>query len=375
MSEPRVFIIAEAGVNHNGSPDMALELVDAAARAGADAVKFQAFRAESLVSRDAPKAAYQSRATGGGQGQFEMLKALELGREAFAALAARCAERGIEFMSTAFDRESLALLLEVGIGRIKVPSGDVTDAPMLLGAARTGLPVILSTGMCTLGDVRAALGVLAFGMLGAGEPCAAAFGRALDAPGARELLRSRVTLLHCTTEYPAPLDEVNLRAMDTLAREFGLPVGYSDHTRGITVPIAAAARGAVVLEKHFTLDRTLPGPDHAASLEPDELAAMVRAVREVELALGSADKRPAPSELPNLAVARKSLVAAWPVARGELFTPDNLAVKRPGGGISPLCYFDLLGQPAARDYAPDEPLDQPTPCGGATPKTDGQDHG
>lgn len=375
MTGESIFIIAEAGVNHDGSLDAALRLVDAAAAAGADAVKFQTFKAESLVSREAPKAEYQKKATGAGEGQFEMLKRLELASESFRTLAEHCRGLGVEFMSTAFDGESLSLLLEIGIRRIKVPSGEVTNAPLLLDVARSGLPVILSTGMCTVEDVRDSLGVLAFGFCGAGVASRQAFQAVFETPAAQAALRKRVTLLHCTTEYPTPMDEVNLRAMDTLAREFGLPVGYSDHTRGITVPVAAAARGAVVLEKHFTLDRTLPGPDHAASLEPDELAAMVRAVREVELALGSADKRPTPSEVANMAVARKSLVAARPVARGELFTLDNLAVKRPGGGISPLCYFDLLGRPAARDYAPDEPLDQPTPCGGATPQTDGQDHG
>jgi len=359
MTSKPIFIIAEAGVNHNGSLDAALRLVDAAAAAGADAVKFQTFKAESLVIREAPKAEYQKKATGGGEGQFAMLKRLELASESFRTLADHCRDLGIEFMSTAFDQESLALLLDIGIQRIKVPSGEVTNAPMLLDVAQSGLPVILSTGMCTVEDVRDSLGVLAFGLCGAGAPSRQAFQAVFETPTAQVALCKGVTLLHCTTEYPTPMEEVNLRAMDTLAREFGLPVGYSDHTRGITVPIAAAARGAVVLEKHFTLDRTLPGPDHAASLEPNELAAMVRAVREVELALGSADKRPTPSEVANMAVARKSLVAARPVARGELFTPANLAVKRPGGGVSPLDYYDALGLLANRDYMSDEIIELP----------------
>lgn len=352
-----VFIIAEAGVNHNGSLDMALQLVDAAAQAGADAVKFQTFKAERLVTGAAAKADYQKAATGASQSQFEMLKALELRDDDFRVLAARCAERGIEFMSTAFDEGSLAMLLDIGLARLKIPSGDVSNAPLLLAAGHTGLPVILSTGMCDLGDVAAALCVLAFALGGKGAPGQDAFREAWADETLREVLRQRVTLLHCTTQYPTPVGEVNLRAMDALAREFGLPVGYSDHTQGITVPVAAAARGAVVVEKHFTLDRALPGPDHAASLEPDELAAMVRAVREVEMALGGGVKEPSPAEVPNMAVARKSLVAARPVAKGEPFTLDNLTVKRPGGGVSPLLYFDVLGLSASRDYATDEAID------------------
>ena len=354
-----VFVIAEAGVNHNGSLDMALQLVDAAARAGADAVKFQTFKAESLVTRSAERAAYQKRNLGGEQSQFEMLKALELSGDDFRTLAGRCRERGVEFMSTAFDEASLDMLLDIGLDRLKVPSGDVTNAPLLRALGRTGLPVIMSTGMCTMDDVRAALGVLAHAMGGEGEPCRDAFEAAWADPGARAALSGRVTLLHCTSQYPTPPDEVNLRAMDALAREFGLPVGYSDHTEGVAVPVAAVARGAVVVEKHFTLDRGLPGPDHAASLEPGELEAMVRQVRTVAAALGEERKAPTESERDTMRVARKSLVAARPVAAGEAFSGDNLAVKRPGGGISPMRYFDILGTPAARAYGADEPIDEP----------------
>lgn len=352
----RTFIIAEAGVNHNGSVARALDMVDAAAAAGADAIKFQTFSAGRLVTRHAAKAAYQAERTGAG-GQYEMLKALELAPGDFQSLARRCTERGLEFMSTPFDEESLALLAGLGVRRIKIGSGDTTNAPLLLAAARTKLPVILSTGMCTLFEVRQALGVLACGYLGREELSRAAFCAAYAADEGRAALRGKATILHCTTSYPTPAKDVNLLAMDTLAGTFGLPVGYSDHTQGILVAMAAAARGAVVLEKHFTLDRSLPGPDHAASLLPGELAEMVRAVRVVNAALGRRDKAPAPAERENLAVARKSLVAAQAVAPGAALTSANMTVKRPGSGLSPFLYWELLGRPATRGYAPDELLD------------------
>ncbi|MEW5772894.1 MAG: N-acetylneuraminate synthase [Thermodesulfobacteriota bacterium] len=352
----RTFIIAEAGVNHNGSPARAMDLVDAAAAAGADAVKFQTFSAARLATRQAAKAAYQAERTGEG-GQYEMLKALELAPEDFVALAGRCRERGIEFMSTPFDEESLALLVGLGVARIKVGSGDATNAPLLLAAARTGLPVVLSTGMCALVEVRQALGVLAFGYLGLENPGRAAFREALLREDGQAALREKVTLLHCTTSYPTPPEAVNLLAMDTLAGTFGLAAGYSDHTEGIVVSVAAAARGAVMVEKHFTLDRSLPGPDHAASLEPGELADLVAAVRLADAALGEPGKAPARAELGNLAVARKSLVAAQPVAPGETLTSRNMTVKRPGSGLSPFLFWELEGRPATRGYEPDELLD------------------
>lgn len=355
-AEGRVFIIAEAGVNHNGSPALAKELIDAAADAGADAVKFQTFRTEAEISRRAPKADYQTAATGSAESQFEMVKKLELDEEAHRQLIARCAERGIRFLSSPFDVGSLELLTRTfALPSLKIPSGEITNPLLLLKAAESGAEIILSTGMSTLGEIETALGIIAFGAVRRGEtPSLAAFHEAYCSAEGQRALRERVTLLHCTTEYPAPVADVNLRAMDTMKAAFGLPVGLSDHTPGIAVAVAAAARGAAVIEKHFTLDRTLPGPDHQASLEPAELRALVQAIREVEAALGSPCKVPAASELKNIPIARKSLVAAAPVRKGEPFTAENLAVKRPGTGISPLRYWELLGTPAERDYEEDE---------------------
>lgn len=326
-------IIAEAGVNHNGSLDMALKLVDKAAEAGVDIVKFQTFRASRLVSRDARQAEYQRRNIGGGDGsQLSMLQQLELSPEDHLALIARCRERRIRFLSTPFDLESIDTLSGLGMGLWKIPSGEVTDYPFLVKIARTGDPVILSTGMCTMADVEAAVRVL----LENGTP------------------RKELVILHCNTEYPTPFSDVNLRAMCALQERFGVRVGYSDHTAGIEVPIAAVALGASVIEKHFTLDRTLPGPDHKASLEPHELKAMATAIRNVEKALGDGKKCVTLSEAKNLSAARKSIVAACPIYKGELFTEQNLTVKRPGTGISPMCWPDLLGKVASRDFLEDE---------------------
>lgn len=346
------FIIAEAGVNHDGDLDRALELVDAAAAADADAVKFQTFRADALASRHAATAPYQ-KAAGAGEDQRAMLRRLEMTDAMHQAVIARCAERGIEFLSTPFDPGSLAYLIGTkALKRLKLGSGEVTNGPLLLAAARTGLPLILSTGMATLDEIDAALGVLAFGYGGGtGVPGTTAF-QAAD----RGVLKDRLILLHCTTAYPAPADSINLRAMDQLAEVFGLPVGLSDHSRGHHVSLAAAARGAVVIEKHFTLDRRLPGPDHAASLEPGELARMVAELREVAAALGDGRKAPAAAEAANAAVARKSLVAARPIRPGEVFTPDMLACKRPGTGLNPMRLWDLCGRPARRGYEPDEAI-------------------
>lgn len=353
-----VYIIAEAGVNHNGSLEMARRLIDAAAEAGADAVKFQTFRAASLVTKSAPKAAYQqANAPSADDSQHAMLAQLELSEDAHVMLAGHCRARGIGFLSTPFDEDSVDLLCSMRVRRLKIPSGELTNASLLLKVARAGLPVIVSTGMATLYDIEAALSVLAFGLSERDHPGLApnqaAFLAAYQRPESQALLAEHVTLLHCTTEYPAPLAEVNLRAMETLKARFGLPVGYSDHTAGLTVPVAAAALGACVIEKHFTLDRSLPGPDHKASLEPDELASMVRMIRDASLALGSPNKAPTPSELRNAPIARRSLVALRPIASGELFTAENLGARRPGTGMSAMGYFDLLGKPASRDYAAD----------------------
>lgn len=354
------FIIAEAGVNHNGDMALARGLVDAAAEAGADAVKFQSFRAADLASGSAAKADYQARTTGADGGQLEMLRRLELSVADHEMLIAHAKARGIAFMSSPFDAASLELLTgRFGLETIKCASGELTNAPFLLAIARAARRVIVSTGMSDLADVERALGVLAFGFVAASDalPRRGDFAAAYASDAGQRALRDRVTLLHCTTEYPAPPAEVNLRAMDALAHGFGLPVGYSDHTRGIHISLAAVARGACMIEKHFTLDRALPGPDHAASLAPHELTELVAQIREIEQALGDGIKRATASEWRNRDVARKSLVAAAAIEAGEPFTERNLTCKRPGSGASPSRYWELLGTPATRRYAADELID------------------
>lgn len=351
-SASHAYVIAEAGVNHNGDVERALDLVRVAAEAGADAVKFQTFRAKDLVTATAAKAAYQAASTGGGS-QADMLRALELVPEQFERIRECCEENAIEFLSTPFDEWSLSFLVDrLGMAAVKVSSGDLTNAPFLLQVAQTDRPVILSTGMSWLGEIEEALGVLAFGMSGNSTqpPSPEAFRRALVRMESASVLRERVTLLQCTTQYPAPDESVHLRAMDTLRHAFGVPVGFSDHSTGIAIAVAAVARGAQVLEKHFTLDRNLEGPDHAASLEPDELAEMIMAIRRVETSLGRPEKRPDPAELANRTVARRVLVAARPLQAGERFTEDMIAVKRAGEGVSPVNYWSYLGKSVARDY-------------------------
>ena len=348
------YIIAEAGVNHNGSLELAQKLVYAAKDAGADAVKFQTFRAVALASSAAPKAAYQQRLTEAGS-QLEMLRKLELNREAHETLLTLARELGLAFLSTPFDLGSLRLLDELGLTTIKLPSGELTNAPLLFETARRGKQVILSTGMSSLGDVEDALSFLALGYLEPdAAPSLAAAGDAYASAKARARLEANVSLLHCTTEYPAPFEDVNLSVLGTLRAAFGLRVGFSDHTPGLAAAVGAVALGARVIEKHLTLDRTLPGPDHQASLEPAEFAALVTAVRQVEQALGSPVKLPTVSERPNRAVARKSLVAAAPIRAGEPFTAANLTLKRPGTGVSAIFYYEYLGRAAARDFATDE---------------------
>lgn len=331
----RTLIIAEAGVNHNGDLELAKRLVDAAAEAGADIVKFQTFTASRLVTATASKADYQQQATGGSDLQLDMLRRLELDSDMHLELMAHCAQRHITFLSTGFDLESVDLLCALGLAVFKIPSGEITNLPYLRHIGALGKSVILSTGMATLGEIEAALAVL-------------------EAAGTA---RRQITVLHCTTEYPAPLADVNLQAMCSIGQAFGVAVGYSDHTRGIEVPIAAVAMGATIIEKHFTLDRNLPGPDHQASLEPAELQAMVAAIRNIEIALGDGVKRLAPSETANRLVARKSLVAIRPIKAGELFSPANVGAKRPGTGISPMRWDELMGRPAARAFAADELLE------------------
>lgn len=353
-------VIAEAGVNHNGSLQRALELVDAAADAGADIVKFQTFRSERLVSKYAPKAEYQKRQTGTAESQLEMLKALELNEIEHHALISRCAEKQIEFLSTPFDHESLDLLVRTfNLSRLKLGSGDLTNAPLLLSIARSGKPLILSTGMATLSEVEEALSVLAFGYAFPRDaiPSISAFQSAYESSIGQKSLRKNVVLLHCTTEYPTPTADVNLRAIETLGQAFGLDVGYSDHTLGTAISLAAVARGAKFIEKHFTLDRALSGPDHIASLEPKELKALIADIRNVESALGDGVKLAAVSERSNRFIARKSLVAALPISKGEFLNEYNVTAKRPGGGLSPINYWKIMGLPALRSYDVDEKIE------------------
>ncbi|MBF0137531.1 MAG: N-acetylneuraminate synthase [Magnetococcales bacterium] len=354
----RCTVIAEAGVNHNGSLDLALQLVDAAVAAGADAVKFQTFRADRLVSRQAPKARYQQVTTDPHESQWQMIQRLELDPAAHHRLQAHCHAAGIAFLSSPFDVESLDFLVNgLDMAVLKIPSGEMTNGPLLLAAGRSGREIILSTGMATLAEVETALGVLAFGLLqSTATPGRAAFQDAFISPAGGRVLQEKARLLHCTTEYPAPYGEVNLRGMDTLRDAFGLPTGYSDHTEGIAIALAAVARGAVVVEKHFTLDRGLPGPDHRASLEPEQLATMVREIRSVEAALGDGRKCPSPAELKNRDVARKSLVALREIPSGTRFSAENLGARRPGTGLSPMAWWELLDQPARQHYAKDQEI-------------------
>lgn len=330
----KTFIIAEAGVNHNGSLELAKRLIDAAVAAGADAVKFQTFKAANVVSKQAPKADYQKQSTGEAESQFEMIRKLELDVAAHRELMSYCADKNILFLSTPFDHDSIELLSELGLEIYKIPSGEITNLPYLRHIGKLQKQVILSTGMANIGEIEAALDVL----LNAGTP------------------RDSITVLHANTEYPTPMQDVNLRAMQTIAATFKVDVGYSDHTLGIEVPIAAVAMGAVMIEKHFTLDKTMEGPDHQASLEPHELKAMVSAIRNIEQALGSGIKQASASEAKNRAIARKSLVAKRNIGKGEIFSAENVAAKRPGTGISPMRWDEVIGQPAPRDYREDELL-------------------
>lgn len=326
----RTFIIAEAGVNHNGDIKQAKGLIDIAKSAGADAVKFQTYKSENVVSKFAKKAVYQKEATKAGESQLDMVKKLELSYCDFRELKKYCDEKEILFLSTPFDLESIDFLESLNIPIYKVPSGEITNLPYLMKIACTGKPVIMSTGMSDLVEVELALGVL------------------------RDNGAGTITLLHCNTQYPTPFGDANIKAMLTLKECFGVEVGYSDHTLGIEAPIAAIALGAAVIEKHFTLDKDMEGPDHKASLGPQELKAMVSSIRNIELALGDGIKRPSKSEMPNKEVARKSIVAKQNIDKGEPFTEDNLTIKRPGNGISPMKWFEVLGMIAERDFYEDE---------------------
>lgn len=327
-------IIAEAGVNHNGNLELAKRLIEAAAKAGADYVKFQTFKASKMVSKNAKKADYQNKnISDGDDSQYAMLKQLEMPEDWHAELIAYADKNNIKFLSTGFDEESIDFLDRLGSPFFKIPSGEITNKPYLRHISGKGKPVILSTGMANMEEIKAAIKVL----IENGVP------------------KNKITVLHCNTEYPTPMEDVNLLAMTTLKNILGIKVGYSDHTQGIEVPIAAVALGANVIEKHFTLDRNMPGPDHKASLEPEELKAMVEAIRNIEKAVGgSGIKEPSPSELKNIAVARKSIVANCSIKKGELFTEQNLTVKRPGNGISPMLWDEILGLNAIKDFEPDD---------------------
>jgi N-acetylneuraminate synthase len=354
----RTLIIAEAGVNHDGDIDKALRLVDAAAEAGADVVKFQTFSAGKVISRRAEKAAYQKKTTGAAESQLDMVRKLELSPEAHHVIARRCKDAGIEFMSTPFDIDSAHFLAKtIGMSRLKIPSGEITNLPFLHQLGRIGLPVILSTGASTMDEVAEALTALAAGFSGIDVKDAEDIAEYGARNPALPILAGRARLLHCTSEYPSPPEDANLNAMAAMKARFGLPVGLSDHTAGISIPTAAVAMGADCIEKHVTLDRSLPGPDHKASLEPAELAAMVAAIRAVEVAKGDGVKRPSGSERANLAVIRRSVVANAPIRRGDVFGERNLAIKRPAGGLAPALIWRILGRKAIRDYAEDEMID------------------
>ena len=332
MKKPKTTIIAEAGVNHNGSIEMAKKMIDVAVEAGADIVKFQTFKAETLVTRSADKAEYQKNLTDASESQFDIIKKLELDRNAHEELVTYCNQKNIQFLSTAFDHDSIDMLAQLDMPLYKIPSGEITNLPYLRHIGNMGKPIIMSTGMANLEEVRASLYILV-------------------ESGAK---KEKITILHCNTEYPTPMEDVNLKAMLTIRDELDVAVGYSDHTLGIEIPAAAVAMGATVIEKHFTLDRTLTGPDHAASLEPEELKAMVSTIRNIEKAMGDGVKKPSPSETNNIFIVRKSIVAKKSIKKGDLFTEENLAVKRPGTGISPMDWNKMLRKTADREYKADD---------------------
>ncbi len=328
----KTFIIAEAGVNHNGKLELAYKLIDAAKEAGADAVKFQTFTADNSVTKSAKKAGYQNKTTDIKESQYEMIKKLELNEQQHKKLISYCKKKNIQFLSSPFDFASIELLNKLGLNTYKIPSGEITNLPYLRKVGEYNKNVIMSTGMADLGEIEDALNTL----INAGTK------------------KEKITVLHCNTEYPTPIEDVNLTAMNTIRDAFKINVGYSDHTLGIEIPIAAVAMGAKIIEKHFTIDRDMPGPDHNASLEPDELKAMVHAIRNIEKALSNGIKKPSPSELKNKPIVRKSIVAAKNIKKGEVFTEENITVKRPGSGISPMRWDEVSGRIAKRDFSADE---------------------
>lgn len=354
------YIIAEAGVNHNGSFPLALSLVDAAVQSGADAVKFQTFKADNLVTKYAKQAEYQVKNIGEETSQYEMLKKLELSYEEFTALKEYCEEKKIEFLSTPFDLESVDFLVErLRMKTVKIPSGELTNSPFVHYIGTKRKPIILSTGMATMDDIHEALSFISYGLAFPNKKVDIESVRSFyQTSESRECLKKYVTVLHCTTEYPTPFSDINLRAINQLKDELHINIGLSDHSEGIYIPIAAVSRGASIIEKHFTISRLLPGPDHRASLEPNELTEMVKAIRDVELSLGDGVKKPTSNELQNKLAAHKSLVAAKNIALGERFTEENLIVKRPGSGMAPSHYWSLIGTAASKNYQEDELIDE-----------------
>jgi len=354
-------IIAEAGVNHNGDEALAFKLIDAAFAAGADIIKFQTFKAKNVASEIAQKADYQITESSDAESQLELLTRLELPHKSHFKLVDYCNKLGIEFLSTAFDSESLNFLInELDLKRLKIPSGEITNAPLVLEHARTGCDLIISTGMATLAEIELVLGVIAFGytMPIDASPSSDAFQKAYSSDQGKASLKEKVTILHCTTEYPAPINDINLSAMDTISSAFGLPIGYSDHSEGIIVSIAAAAKGATLIEKHLTLDKNMDGPDHQASLDPNEFKSLVNAIRSVQLSMGDGIKGPRPSELNNKISARKSLIAANDISIGSKISAKDIDIKRPGNGISPFRYWAIQGKISMHSYKKGDLIDE-----------------
>lgn len=350
----KTFVIAEAGVNHNGSVEIAKKLIDEAKIAQVDAIKFQSFTGKNIIRKGTQKADYQKEQTGNNEDQLAMVSKLELSEESHLEIFNYAKERGIEVISTPFDLESVDLLEKLQVNRYKIPSGEITNPLLLYKVASTGKPVILSTGMATIGEIENALAILAYGLGGKKEP---SLQKCLEFYGTKEaqsLLRDNVTVLHCTTQYPAPIDEVNLNVIGSLQKAFNLNIGYSDHTEGIGVSLAAVALGGVMIEKHFTLDRNMDGPDHAASIEPSDLQALVKEIRRVEGCLGDSQKLPTSSEIKNIPIVRRSIVAKLEIKKGETLTLENLTLKRPGTGRNPMDVWDLIGSKATRDYQEDD---------------------
>jgi N-acetylneuraminate synthase len=354
----RTFIIAEAGVNHNGDLDKALELVDVASRAGVDAIKFQTFDSKSLTTAFAPKAKYQKENTTSKGSQQEMLEGLELSKGDYSQILNLCKERSIKFLSTAFDSSSLSFLInDLKIDKLKIPSGEITNGPFLIDHAITGLDMIISTGMSNLKEIETALGVVAFGYLRAKNPCQKSFQKAFHSEEGQKKLKEKVTLLHCTSQYPTLNNDINLKAISTLKSKFNLKVGYSDHSEGILIASNAVSLGAELIEKHFTLDKDLPGPDHKSSLDPFQLDELVKTIRTTEEFLGDGVKAARKSENENLIVSRKSIVASKEIRKGEIFTEENLTFKRPGSGINPMKFWKILNKKSNRNYSVDDLID------------------